>query len=122
MLGLLSLIGVLIGTVAAFARAKVGALAVVALILAAGAVVTAVRGPHPFGLGLFTIAAVQISYVLVAYTQVYLQERASRCAMQNAIGQQLKLRTNRKQRFVGRWPISSKHWTSASQHRAAVGR
>lgn len=90
MLGLLTLIGVLIGAVAAFARAKVGVLAVVALILAAGAVVTAVRGPHPFGLGLLTIAAVQISYVLVAYTQEYLQERASRCAMQNAIGQQLK--------------------------------
>jgi hypothetical protein len=90
MLGLLTLIGVLIGAVAAFARAKVGVLAVVALILAAGAVVTAVRGPHPFGLGLLTIAVVQVSYVLVAYTQEYLQERANRCAMQNAIGQQLK--------------------------------
>jgi hypothetical protein len=88
MLGLL--IGALIGALAVFARAKVGVLALVACILTAGAVTAAVRSPHPSAFGLLAMAAAQISYLLVAYAQEYLQERASRRAMQSAIGQELK--------------------------------
>jgi hypothetical protein len=88
MLGLL--IGALIGALGVFARAKVGVLALVACILTAGAVTAAVRSPHPSAFGLLAMVAAQISYLLVAYAQEYLQERASRRAMQSAIGQELK--------------------------------
>ena len=37
------------------------------------------------GLGLLAMAGAEVSYLLVAYTQEYLQERASRRAMQTAI-------------------------------------
>jgi hypothetical protein len=88
MLGLL--IGALIGAVAVFARAKVGLLALVACILTVGAVTAAVRSSHPSAFGLLAMAAAQLSYLLVAYAQEYRQERASRRAMQTAIGQELK--------------------------------
>jgi hypothetical protein len=84
------LIGALIGAVAVFARAKVGVLALVACILTAGAVTAAVRSSHPSAFGLLAMAAAQMSYLLVAYSQEYLQERANRRAMQTAIGQALK--------------------------------
>ena len=83
------LIGALIGAVAVFAGAKVAVLALVACILTAGAVTAAVRSPHPLAFGLLAMAAAQMSYLLVAYAREYLQERASRRAMQTAIGQEL---------------------------------
>jgi disulfide bond formation protein DsbB len=89
MLGLL--IGALIGAVAVFARAKVGVLALVACILTVGVVTAAVCSPHPSAFGLLAMAAAQLSYLLVAYAQEYLQERVSRRAMQTAIGQELKV-------------------------------
>jgi hypothetical protein len=88
MLGLL--LGALIGAFAAFARAKIGVIAVMAFILAAGVFIAAARSLHPLGWGLLTIAAAQSSYLLIAYVQEYLQERASRRAMRIAIGQALR--------------------------------
>ena len=88
MLGLL--IAALIGAIAAFARAKIGVLALMVCVLAFGVAAAAVRGSHPAALGLLAIAAAQISYLLAAYAQEYVQERSNRRAMQVAIEQQLK--------------------------------
>lgn len=100
MLGLL--IGALIGAFAVFARAKVGVLALVACILTVGTVTAAVRSPHLSAFGLLAMAAAQMSCLLVAYAQEYLQERASRRAMQTAIGQERKAAYELKQRLLGR--------------------
>jgi hypothetical protein len=81
------LIGTLIGAFAAFGRAKVGAIAAIAFIVAAAALVAAARSPHSLGRGVLIIAASQTSYLLVAYALQYLQKRASRHASQTAIGQ-----------------------------------
>jgi disulfide bond formation protein DsbB len=88
MLGLL--IGAVIGALAAFARAKIGVLGLLVFIFVTGAFIAAVHSPHPLGLGLVAITAAEISYLLVSYAQEYVQERASRRAMQTAIGQELK--------------------------------
>jgi len=84
------LVGALSGASAALAKARVGVLALIACILAAGAVIVAIHSPHPVAYGLLAATTAQMAYLLVGYIQEYLWEDAWRRAMRNAIGQELR--------------------------------